>query len=442
MRRLSIYCVVVLGCAALANKIAGQDCPPRLPARYTGPGSCSSPSCHGSIQPRARCSECEKSVLQNEYTTWAEKDKHAKAFDALTNPVGLRMGRILGLPHPETADKCLVCHAVDVPTKQQGQTFDHTDGVSCEGCHGPASNWLGWHTTREWNYAKSVECGMYDTRDLVKRSDKCLSCHLGDAQRFVDHKMIAAGHPDLYFELDSFEAVMPRHWKYPPENDAWIGVRTLAVGEAVQLRDSLRRLAVRARGTVWPEYSELDCFACHHSLTSADASWRQERGYPGRTPGNPPYNLSRFTVFRKVVDEVDPGADLLLDSQMHEIYKQMSSLMNDREEIAGLAKNASDTASGIAHRLVAMNFDVALGVRLMKSISGDADAISAEGERSAEQAAMALQSLFVACSATAGFKDVEALRTAIKELFRQFDLPSSYDPNKFASQLHAVNALL
>jgi len=26
--------------------------------------------------------------------------------------------------------------------------------------------------------------------------------------KFVDHEMIAAGHPDLYFELDSFSAVM------------------------------------------------------------------------------------------------------------------------------------------------------------------------------------------------------------------------------------------
>src|SRR5947209_15106732 len=43
--------------------------------------------------------------------------------------------------------------------------------------------------------------------------EKCLSCHLGDPDKYVDHEMIAAGHPDLYFEQASFEAVMPRHWK-------------------------------------------------------------------------------------------------------------------------------------------------------------------------------------------------------------------------------------
>jgi len=28
----------------------------------------------------------------------------------------------------------------------------------------------------------------------------------GTKNKFVDHEMIAAGHPDLYFELDSFSA--------------------------------------------------------------------------------------------------------------------------------------------------------------------------------------------------------------------------------------------
>ena len=64
--------------------------------------------------------------------------------------------------------------------------------------------WLGPHTERDWTHEKSVAVGMYDTRDLTKRSEKCLSCHLGNEEKSVDHEMIAAGHPDLFFELDSF----------------------------------------------------------------------------------------------------------------------------------------------------------------------------------------------------------------------------------------------
>ena len=41
-------------------------------------------------------------------------------------------------------------------------------------------------------------------------------------------------------------------------------------------------------GPVWPEYAELDCFACHHSLTRAEDSWCQAHGYENRArPGLP-----------------------------------------------------------------------------------------------------------------------------------------------------------
>src|SRR5277367_6155075 len=49
------------------------------PVQYTGPGSCSSTSCHGGVQPRT-----QTTVLQNEYSTWTVQDKHARAFSALT----------------------------------------------------------------------------------------------------------------------------------------------------------------------------------------------------------------------------------------------------------------------------------------------------------------------------------------------------------------------
>ena len=63
-------------------------------------------------------------------------------------------------------------------------------------------------------------------------------------EKYVDHEMIAAGHPDLFFELDSFSAVMPRHWKEPGEpgettSDPWYDVRELTMGQAVQLRESM-----------------------------------------------------------------------------------------------------------------------------------------------------------------------------------------------------------
>src|SRR5512140_557847 len=208
--------------------------------KYTGPGSCASPSCHGGVQVRA-----ETSVQQNEYSTWVVQDKHAHAFAVLTNPVATRMARILKIDKADTSAKCLACHALSVPEAERARTFDSTDGVSCESCHGPASNWLGSHTTKGWTHERSVAAGMRDLRDPVHRAENCLTWHLGTAAKAGDHEMIAAGHPDLYFELASFTAAMPRHWiehagDDRTKDDPFADVRMLAAGQAVQLREQLQ----------------------------------------------------------------------------------------------------------------------------------------------------------------------------------------------------------
>ena len=448
-KRWTLRCAVIWVAAFCFASVGVAGSPPAKPAaetsKYTGPGSCSSTSCHGSVKPRA-----DSRVFQNEYSIWAVKDKHAKAYDALTGAVGERMGRILGLGKSEQAEKCLACHALDVPADQRARTFDLSEGVSCESCHGPASSWLGPHTTRNWTHEQSVAAGMYDTRNLARRTEKCLSCHLGTQEKFVDHEMIAAGHPDLYFELDSFSAVMPRHWKTPREsapgvpadNDAWEGVREWGTGQAVQLRASMERLAWRAKSKNWPEYSEMDCFACHHALTAPEQSWRQERGYPGRRPGDPPWNQSRYAVFRALVHQVDNDAAARLDDQIAQVSKAISQLNPDREAVASASSGAATLANQLAGRIESQSYDAALTLRLLHRISDDADEISAEGERSAEQAAMALDSLFIAYSRTEKPANAADVRAAINGLFQQLENPSNYNPADFARQMHKVGSQL
>jgi hypothetical protein len=291
---------------------------------------------------------------------------------------------------------------------------------------------------------------MYDTRNLVRRTEKCLTCHLGTQKKFVDHEMIAAGHPDLYFELDSFSAVMPRHWKtpretapgVPAENDAWSGVRDWGTGQAVQLRASMDRLAWRAKGKNWPEYSELQCFACHHSLTTPEQSWRQERGYEGRRPGDPPWNGSRYTVFRELAHQIDDGAAARLDDQIAQVSRMLSQLNPDREAVAGASASASALSNQLVARIETQPYDAAMTLRLLQHISNDADEISNQGERAAEQATMALDSLFIAYTRTEKLANAAEIRTAINGLFQQLENPSAYNPTDFARQMRQVNSFL
>ena len=416
---------------------------PEASGKYTGPGSCASTSCHGSILPRT-----ENDVLQNEYSTWIVKDKHSQAYNALTGQVGERIASILNLGKAETAPRCLACHALNPPQDQRSRSFDPSEGVSCETCHGPASGWLGPHTERDWTHEKSVALGMYDVRDVASRTENCLGCHLGTEDKFVDHELIAAGHPMLQFELGSFSAVMPKHWKDtgssldPERNDPLHDVREMTVGQAVQLRASLLRLASRARGKVWPEYSELQCEACHHSLTPPEQSWRQARGYPGRRPGDPPWTASRYTVFRDVAHELDGAEADQLDSGLAQLAQLMSQLNPDRDAVSTAATNSARVADALAGRVRAASYDPALTLRLLQKISGDAGEISSQGEQSAAQAAMALQSLYAAYDRDQKPQNSAEVRAAITGLFEQLQNLSAYDPARFAEQMRRVNALL
>jgi hypothetical protein len=208
------------------------------------------------------------------------------------------------------------------------------------------------------------------------------------------------------------------------------------------MRAWLARLQERAHGKVWPEFSELQCFACHHSLTSAEQSWRQERGYPGRRPGDPPWNASRYAVFRELTHQVDAGAADQLDAQLAQLSKLMSQLNPDREAVASTAATAQALADRFVGRLQTQPFDQALTLRLLDRISADADEISAADERAAEQATMALDSLFIAYVKNAQLAHASEIRAAINELFVQLENPSAYNPNDFARGLRKLNALL
>jgi hypothetical protein len=63
-------------------------------------------------------------------------------------------------------------------------------------------------------------------------------------------------------------------------------------------------------------------------------------------------------------------------------------------------------------------------------------------ERTAEQAAMALDSLYIAYSKQANPPNAADVRGAINGLFQQLEDPSAYDANQFASALRRIHDLL
>jgi hypothetical protein len=236
-----IACMTLACLAATAQQPSNPAAPPQeVPVgRYEGVASCVNAGCHGGTLPLKTTS-----ILQNEYYTWLNRDRHAAAYNVLFNDRSARIARNMHLKRKANEESlCLDCHSTNVPAQLVSGRLDIEDGVQCEACHGPASGWRAEHTQAGWTHEQSVARGMTDQRDLRVRAHICDRCHVGAGGPEVDHELIASGHPLLAFELDNYTETMPPHWtKGKPTH----GVPAWAVGQTMAFRDSLTNLSRHA----------------------------------------------------------------------------------------------------------------------------------------------------------------------------------------------------
>jgi len=120
----------------------------------------------------------------------------------------------------------------------------------------------------------------------------------------------------------------------------------------------------------------------------------------------------------------------------------MSTLNPDRAAVASEASVAAPIAQRMAERLAAMRYNQELALRMLQQITSDAENISLADERAAEQATMAIDSLYIAYSKETQSKNAEEVRSAINGLFQQLENPSSYNADQFAAALRRLHGML
>jgi hypothetical protein len=394
-------------------------------AKYLGAGSCASSNCHGATSPAA---EQTRRTFGNEYATWSVPDKHSKAYKVLEDPRARRMGEILKIASVTTDKRCTVCHAAGSPDKTR------SDGVACEACHGPAEQWLGSHTQPN-SHADSVAKGMTDTKNLLVRAQTCLGCHLGSGDKVVDHELIAAGHPDLAFELDTFSWAQPTHHREPKPSpgNTLPRVRVWAVGQASALAEGMQLLAAHAANR-WPEFSDLECYQCHHDLRLV--SWRIERGYPGRTPGSLQINQARYDILRELAAKAAPDQREALESSMAALAEAVSRRPCDGPAVGEAARRVAKLAGSLAARFDKQDFDAATARGIEKAIADNIGRIANSGVHSAEQATMSLDSLTAAYET--GAQPEQNPNTA--PLYDYLEHPSAYQPGEFVARFRKAVA--
>jgi hypothetical protein len=423
---------------------------PRSPAspdlRPLGAGSCSAAACHGSAQP-ADPILFPSRVLRNEHTIWITQDRHANAYQVLTSARSQRMVALLpgnkGVPAHEDA-RCLVCHSTTGtnPLVASPEVV-RQDGVGCESCHGPAELWLGAHTQSWWNGLsvsdKETRFGMHPTKALEKRAAMCAECHVGSPGLEVDHDLIAAGHPRLNFEFAAFLANLPPHWVEDTRGN--FPARAWAIGQVETARaalDQLHARADRARAAKekhvasrWPEFSEYDCFSCHHEL--ADEKWRKSSKGPGLAPGTPPWGTWYYpaSLALAVGDQGAGARDL--DARFSALRAEMGRFAADPAKVAGAAGALS---AALGRRLASLPeetkaYDAVRIKGLIKAVEAGA---APGGWDAAAQRYLALQPLRQALIGLDPAGDDGRLRAELETWFGQlkfprgFDSPRGFDP--------------
>ncbi len=128
------------------------------------------------------CSPCHKTEKQgNQFGIW-KSSKHSSAMKALQTPEADKIAKDKGFTTPASETKeCLKCHATGYDTDKAliGEKFDKNDGVQCETCHGPGSNYKNNKIMKDKELA--VKNGLIIHENIEAF---CTSCHNSESPTF------------------------------------------------------------------------------------------------------------------------------------------------------------------------------------------------------------------------------------------------------------------
>lgn len=406
-------------------------------AVHNGVGSCAGSTCHG------RSAGDGAVVRQNELVVWQDYTSaagaHSKAWRSLQTPWAQKIADRLGLGDAARAPACLGCHTDNAA--KRGPTFQISDGVGCESCHGGSGDWLASHYQVGASKADNRARGMKALENPRVLASTCLDCHFGSDKpgQFVSHRMMAAGHPRMSFELDLFNS-----YQNHARSRSVGGVTSWAVGQAMALERSLT-LFTSARGSegVFPEFYFFDCHSCHRAISDEANPPVRFGANPGRPIvwGAPPYNDENMILLAAAAKVAAPDLAERFAADSRAFHQAMGG---DRAGMLAAAKRLNATTLQLGNRFAGRGFSGGDTVAILRLVLGDAMTVRYTDYSGGAQAVMAVDTLLTAAvnqgavsSAAAGGmrRDIEAAYAAVRD-------PNAYRPGDFRAALGRVrNAL-
>jgi hypothetical protein len=354
---------------------------------------------------------------------------HARAYETLMEARSDRMAGYLhaqdnkGSKATERAD-CLACHS-ERAGGAAPRSGVMTTGVGCEMCHGRSSAWDTPHRFPDWKTKSArewLDAGMYDTRSLVRWAPKCLECHMGGPHgRRAPHSLLAAGHPQLTFELAGDTFMVPKHWRdertrLEGEDPAAYYARLWAVGQAVTLYESMRLLIEWADSSQAPDYALFDCFSCHHEYRVADSrSPALPRFGP---PGEPKWDMTPWIGGRALLRAFEPERADEAEALVGQILQGLRLHAAEPAPVRAAATRLRELAEVLAHKLGERRFSREDIVGLCRQLTAEPDYVLGAGPRATEQTYRALRALYLRAWPGERPANDEAIRRELAELER------------------------
>ncbi len=431
--------LLVLAATLLAMPAISQTLPDQSPDKTLGLVNCSSSLCHGSVTPWQ-----SSPVTQNEYVVWSRLDKHARAYNVLLSERSRSIASKLGLSKPAHQSKeCLDCHAHNPAPALADAKHKLSDGVGCEGCHGPSGAWIASHTAPDATHADNLAHGLYPTDDPQAPARLCLSCHLGNTTKYVNHRTMAAGHPRLSFELETFTNLQPAHFMidkdYVQRKGNFNSSKVWALGQAVAVGTQMELLVdpQRGRDGVFPELTLFDCHACHHPM--ADQRWTPHTAFgTSISPGLIRLNDANLLMLRLILRQLDNG--------LYNNFKQATADLN--RALAGSGKfderaqAVRQQAHAAAEKIAKSAFD-GNSLRAMALMLVDDGIAGLYPDYSgAEQATMAMGSLVTTMVQSGQVKNVAGLNQGLAQLRMVLVKDEAYRPAEFVARLREFRSLV
>lgn len=130
----------------------------------------------------SKCQTCHKSEAQGKQFDIWQASKHSQAWKNLQTDAADKIAKDKGFTTKAAeTPQCVKCHVLgmDIVPDALADSFSKEDGVQCETCHGPGSEYKAMSIMKDKQ--KAIENGMNPITDI---NALCVSCHNPESPTF------------------------------------------------------------------------------------------------------------------------------------------------------------------------------------------------------------------------------------------------------------------